>query len=309
MKVLILGCGYYSSVLSEELKKGKHEISIVDICLFSDEYLENVGYRKIDVIDKPKEIIKLAKDYDYIVWSLDIDVDNFYLSDLSSDYIKKNIKAFKEIVESIGDKLYLITDNYLGVVENYAEFLDNKIELAVKNKVCGIIQLPELYGPSLRMRFDTLLNQFFYDAYINGLIVIGDEPLEKVPTCNIFLAARFLLECMENDISGINEKIACYECSPIEYAFLMQSVFEKNKENQNISIVSPHTYTFEKEESNITSFLKVGRYSISNVVEYMLNMLEKGAIDDITKDKYNNSRIVNNFLSSQRFFEFKESLI
>lgn len=84
---------------------------------------------------------------------------------------------------------------------------------------------------------------------------------------------------------------------------------KKNKENQNISIVSPHTYTFEKEESNITSFLKVGRYSISNVVEYMLNMLEKGAIDDITKDKYNNSRIVNNFLSSQRFFEFKESLI
>lgn len=292
------GCGYLGSVVINELKKVDCSSDIYDCVLYSDEYSEHVKYEHVDVfqngvLDKP-----MWNTYDAVIWMLDIDDEDFYTFTESEKYCKRNIHIFSGFAEKLKDKLILVTDFYCGNNESYAEFLSNKIQVC-RNNGCKIFRLASLFGPAPRMRFDTLLNDMFRQAYSGGLIYVQDW-LDRIPVCSVAVAGEFIAKNLFENFVYVNVCNAMH--SKVEYAHMVNRIFERKP-----PVVVGDSYGGNRNKEFVgvdNELVPFGEYTLKKSFEHMLKGLEKGVVQDIEKDSYYNSRIIRNGITSSRFSTF-----
>ncbi len=300
MKIAVLGgLGYVGSIISEELRK-EHEVVVYDNNIFGRQGLK-FGF-KVENKDIFKE--KLIKGFDRVVWVLDIDVEQFYWSEVSKCYIEENIRCFLEYSSGYGERMIFVSHNYNGNNITYRDFLSTKTQI-VKNYKNDVWLLPELFGPSPSMRFDTLINGMFINAYINGGIFVQDW-LKRLPICSVAVAGKVIAKCASNDVRITFECPVNCCLSVLEYSEIVAKVFKDKCEvilSDDFKI-----YKYSEEELSKYSYHDFGEFGIKESMEYMIRALDKGTIDDVTKDYYNNSQIVQNFVASNSFFEFVNSI-
>lgn len=296
MKIaLIGGGGYLGSVIHQELQKHNAEIVIYDNALFSDEYLTTVSHNKVNILTESVDM----SGFDKILWCCDIDDETFYRTTFSQDYIKKNKEAFKKYCKLYKKKMYWVKDDIeLGKQPEYGTMLGAKTKMI--NDVGGkIYQVGQLYGPSPRMRFDTFVNSLFLMAVTEGALYL-DGWLEQVMVQSVGLTGQNIaLDLMDNG-EYVQDGICL---SKVEFAYMVAVIFDRkvgivcsdNKGDRSRSILISN-----KEDDN---------FNIEKSVKYMREALERGMIDDVMKDMYNNSRIVANFVASDNFFKFKNEIV
>ena len=299
MKIALLGgAGYVGSVVNSELSV-KHRVTVYDNLIYSDEYTPS-NLVRVDVLNEEIDL----SGFDRIVWMLDIDVPSFYTFPISQQYCSKNISVFKNMCEKYGDRMMFITDLYdNGKILSYKKFIEDK--LAICNHRILSIALPQLYGPSPRMRFDTDLNSMFFIAYLSGGITL-DNWLDRVKTASIATAGRYIAENIV-DTAPLSHGIQSYNHSVIEYAGIMVKVFEGKLE---MVLSDSYGDTYENPiKENVTMedvrWLPVDDgATIKKSFEYILNGLSKGLIDGPTKDRYNNAKIINSYQYVARFTDW-----
>lgn len=298
MKVAIIGGGgYLGSTIYQELKKNVGvTVEIFDNGLFSDEYLSTVNYTEMNIL----HCVADFSHFDKILWCCDIDVQEFYTTEFSKDYINANIKAFEKICKKYKDKMRWVMDDTNTEQPEYQEMLEAKTRAITSN---GGITYPvgQLYGPSARIRFDTTLNTMFAMAVMDAVIYV-ENWLDRIPVQSVALTAK----CIAEDILDIAKfKLVDIVYSKIEYAYMMAKVFD-----DKVQIITSDEMG-GKQECYITgdTINTHDDFSIEKSFSYMRSALENGALDSVVKDMYNNSRIIANFMASDKFFKFKSEII
>ena len=297
MKVAILGgAGYLGSVIYTELINKGVTVDIYDNLMFCDEFAES---HEVKVCDMLKTGIDYTK-YDKIVWCMDIDVPEFYSMVESKAYINKNIKRFKELSEKLKDKLVWVTDYVvLTLKDPYEEMLSKKFDIAHKNKI-GIVTIPSLYGPSPRMRFDTITNKMIATAIIESVIYVEDW-MDTVNVQSVAVAGKTTAQFV---IDGKEPNVEFLTMSMIELAHIVKSAFGE----KILVLFSEQRMSLNGTRGQLTKYDKDTEFSIENSIKYMLAGIEHGVVDSIVKDMYNNSRIVSNYVSTGNMHTFVDSL-
>lgn len=289
--VMVLGGGgYLGSVIVQRLCASREvigRVEVVDCDLYGDiadmpSSVVHIDANVLDGLDVP------TKTETMVVWAIDIDSEDFYILPSSRAYVEKNLEAFGYWAMKLGSRLVLVTDDYFGDNVSYKEFLQEKV------RICGVhgckyVKVPQLYGPSARMRYDTLLNEMFLFGFTNGVIQV-DDWLRKYPTCSVGTAGEYIVDEVVIPDSGESpdsSKIRNFLMSLCEYAGVMSKVFDGK-----VQIVLSNRMAVYEYAEEIVDELPVGRYTVQKSFEYMLNSLEKDGIADMVRSCHNNARML-----------------
>lgn len=291
---VIGGGGYLGSTIEQELKKHYGvKVTIFDNALFCDEYLKNKDYEHVNILNNIPDF----SGFDRIIWCCDIDVPMFYNTEFSKDYIKANINSFEKMCKQYKKKMYWIQDHSHNGGQEYQKMLDTKKNMI--SKVGGqICYVGQLYGPSGRMRFDTVLNEMFVMAVTEGNVFV-DDWLDHVCLQSVAVVAEYIA----SDVLLKKAELNYMYFSKIELAYRMALIFKRK-----IGVVASDNMGTHNRPC-ISGVKDDDRYSIEKSFTYMCEGLERGALDSVVKDSYNNSRIIANFIASDNFFKFKTQII
>jgi hypothetical protein len=166
------------------------------------------------------------KDVNKIIWCIDIDREEFYETKIGIKYSEQNLKVFKEYYDKFQDKLILISGFSKFKDSNYDKFLESKREIMCYSNILNVY---ECYGPSNKFRSDLLLNSMFLSAYFDGVIVV-DKWVKSYPVAGVGNVGECLIKFIGDsyfkeyfDI----QKIVSYDCSTLDYAYIIKSLFDK----------------------------------------------------------------------------------
>lgn len=199
MKITVLGgLGYIGSYVTEMLVRKGHSVTVLDCAFFGHSHLnhilnkENCSFiqgdiRRLDELNKAIKgadcvihlaglvgdpACKLDKD---LTWLYNIESSNI-ISDVCNYYnVKKLIFASSCSVYGASPKNVLLnTGSYLNPVSLYAEskIESEKIFLRKFNGEYITLRLATVFGFSLRMRFDLVVNLFTIKAIKEGRIQV-----------------------------------------------------------------------------------------------------------------------------------------
>lgn len=301
MKIALLGgAGYLGSVVNSELMSarqyGVNEVTVIDNLIYNKEYMPK-NLWATDIFSEKK--MSLGQ-YDRIVWMFDIDVPEFYTQPISEKYISRNLELFKDMCDTYGKAMLFITDSCEGVtVEPYRKLVRDKINYC--NYYGGAsIALPQLYGPSPRMRFDTSINMMFLSAYINGNITV-ERWLERFRTMSVGSAGKLVARsviCPAGTIAPYS-----YDYSVMNYAGILVKIFGNKigmslTDNWGDGQITP---PIDSVELPLIHVSPENGLTLKDSFEYMLKAMGNGEIDDPTKDSYSNAKIITSYQSLAQF--------
>ncbi len=302
MKIALLGgAGYLGSVINSELCARvskvfiKDEVTVFDNLLYSEEYKPD-NLVLCDVINNPPDL----SEFDRIVWMLDIDMPDFYTYPVSQKYMTKNMDTFKEMCGKYGKRIIFITDLCEGIkVGTYVNFVRAKVALL---EIAGgqSIALPQLYGPSPRMRFDTDLNIMCLMAYMVGGITL-DNWLTPIRTLGVATAGKYIADNIHsNDSEGIYG-IYSLRMSAIDCAGIIVKIFDSKA---GMTLTDNYAEKWQEPETSVPNIIRLdvpNGQSIKSCFEYMRSALSQGIIDDPAKDRYSNAKIITSYQSLAQF--------
>ncbi len=226
-KVLVTGgAGYLGSVLVEYLLEAGYEVTVVDNLMYNTNSLFHLCHHKKfrfvygDV--RNKELMKkLVKDQEFIIPLAAI--VGAPACDKNPDVTEAvNFQAIKDIIEmrSSGQKIIYPTTNSgygtkSGEIECTEESPLEPISLYGTTKVRAerlllesgdaiTLRLATLFGFSLRMRLDLLVNDFTYKAFKDRYLVLFEKKFKR-NFLHVRDAARCFLHCMEHFDTMKNE--------------------------------------------------------------------------------------------------------
>ena len=236
MNVLITGSkGFIGSALCNYLSSKGHNIVGIDNGFFKKCKLPNYIkiQKKIKYIDLEKDIrnIKISdlKEFHAIIhlaalsndpignynkkWTEDINLK------ASIDLAKKAKKAkVKKFLFSSSCIMYGVSKSKKSVTEKTPTdpktiYAKSKVaaeksisKLASKNFAPVFIRNGTIYGISEFMRFDTVLNNFVLDAYLNKEIIIKSSGNQWRPVSHIYDVCRYFELFLNSDMKVINNK-------------------------------------------------------------------------------------------------------
>lgn len=281
------GAGYLGSVISQCLS-GKLEqigkITVIDCNMYGDQAAlpSTIVLKEADLLANPREALG---DGGTVIWAIDIDCEAFYALPMSRNYVKHNLKAFECVAKEKENNLILVTDDYWGTNESYKDFLKKKEEIASEHE-CMVVKVPQLFGPSARMRYDTLLNEMFFSGFVGG-VVHAEDWLRRCAVCSVAIAGEYIVENMV--LGDVNNAIL-RNCvlSYADYAGLMMKIFDGKAQ---LSLSNEKLAIYDYKDEGVVN-IPFGRYAIHNSFQYMLNSLEKDGIKDMVADCHNNSKML-----------------
>jgi len=261
---------------------------VVDCDMFGDisSMPSSVVLNSTDVLLNPRVALQ---DGFKVVWAIDIDSEDFYRMPMSREYIKDNIKAFKLVAKEKMGSLILISDDYYGDNKDYKAFLDEKMEICEAHS-CKLVKVPQLFGPSARMRYDTILNEMFMAAFVGGIIHVEDW-LRRYPVCSVAIAGEYIVDnVILKDGKEYKRYLRNCMLSLCDYAGIMMKVFDGKAQ---LSLSGDKLAIYDYNEESVEA-LPFERYTIHKSFEYMINSLEKDGIKDMVRDCHNNSKMLSN---------------
>jgi nucleoside-diphosphate-sugar epimerase len=275
-KILVVGgFGYLGSIVTDMLVRRKNEVDVYDICMWGNEPDRSVLFSK-HWRSLPDQ------EYDCVIWLAGIDVPSWYTNDLIIDsYLNKVLTDIKN----------LKSKNIVFCPPTISNPFIIKLMEVFKEKGACCLELSELYGPSPRMRWDTIPNKIIFDFITQGGVVV-ENMFEYIDVLSVYDAAEFIVNYMNNEIGCTYPKIVYQTYTVIELVSVVKKII--GTDNLTIGING----SFYKENNPdypkySISFKKVVE-PLEKSIKSMLSQLEKNQFQDFTDDRYNNTTCVAN---------------
>jgi len=288
--LVVGGCGHFGAIIANKLKIAGNTVHIFDCCMYDNEDVKNeISYDILIKESTHADFNILTFDYDLVIWCSDIDVDSYY----DTDYYKRDLECFENTIKEA--KRFYYIGNFIGDTNTnrivYQKFLEERRKIIIDNKGfyfnCGI-----LYGPSPRMRWDTLVNLILYQALSQKQIILQNDWATRFPICNVADAADFIVNIEQ---PHYDTPICSRNFSIIEISHIIANIV---KDVEVITTgVDVNAYDLSMEEVIKESF------NLPDTIEYMIKSLEAGHLPDYQKDKYNNELMIHNMLVGREAYE------
>jgi hypothetical protein len=306
MKNLLVvgGLGYLGSLVVDLCKsnsKSFFNVDVFDLGFFDND--DVVNEIRHDKIFKSFNEIDYINKYDYVIWSANVDVQNFYdLNEIYFNNVLKNLEFLCKKYKVINCSHWILSSKNKSNSEMEDFFL--KAESIVESNNGINLRIPSLHGPSPRMRWDTEANLFIYSLMIQNSIMLDGNWLKRIPLANVYdMALQIQSICMLPDFNSIPNKTMFY-CtevySLIELANLVRIFYGKNSEN-DIKV-----YGFEKdenEEDDVFETTPTSGLCLEKSINDIKKNMEKNMLPDFTSDKYNNSNVIQAMITGKNLFE------
>jgi len=281
------GAGYLGSIISLELINKGAVVEIYDNLMFCDEFAEQQKVNQVNIL---RGFVS-GTEFDKVVWCLDIDVPEFYTIPESAEYVKDNLTMFKKFAKQYKEKLVWVTDCFVKKPTTpYEEMLYEKEKITAMHNV-QIVNVPNMYGPSPRMRFDTIVNTMIITSIMESAIYV-DGWMDTVNVQSVAVVGKAIAQSiMENKL---------LKCKPITLTKLeIANIVKKAISEKVVILLSEEYTTMDGTRGVLSEYDKKAEFSIEKSIKYMLAGMENGMVDSIVKDMYNNSRIVSNYISTK----------
>ena len=306
--LVIGGFGYLGSIVVDQLCRSDLErVDILDNDIFDCAEKILINPFKVNNIYKKIEDLDITI-YDYFVWCATPDIPLFYNSDIFLEYRNNILNTFKKIIINSNGRKIINCSHWMIDIELYnndenlkmLEFF-NILEQFVKKYNVINIRIPVLYGPSLRMRWDTEINEMLFSFFIQNKIFI-ENWLDTIPVMSVYECAINIVNCI---LKNKYTKLDYILITKIEIANLIKNCI--GNENTIVHpidlspIIKRITQILNCPEINnsFIKFIKDFRFNI----ESMKKQLEDGMFEDFENDKYNNSEIFSKILFGLNYLE------
>ena len=274
-KVLIVGgAGYIGSVLCKKLLKKNYSVKIVDKVLYDKNVInnfiknKNFSFDKADICDLNTQI-NVIRDIDVVVFLAEI-VGDPACNARPEDALKTNylsIASMAQLCSHLGISKFIYTSSCsvygldkqnkllteksdLNPISHYArmKIMSEKALLANKNDIFKptIFRLGTVFGPSLRNRFDLVVNTMAKNAYYNNKINLhGGEQwrpnihVEDVAE-GIIASIKLSQKKVGNKIFNLSSDKSNFKIKDI--AFAAKKIFKKSKIDILKSMVDSRNY-------------------------------------------------------------------
>lgn len=299
MCILVVGgLGYLGSIISDKLMRLEHEVDIFDLCLFDNKDVSKDLYKSRNpniistiatTFDGAYGLLK-DKKYDHIIWCCNIDIEGFY-----EKFIKHKQQTM-DFFDMIVDKVPMIACLDHKCNDNITQYMDHKLNYK------STIYIPSLYGPSLRMRWDTIINQIIFGFLTEKTVLLGQNWMNKIPICRVAEMA----ETVVNHVNGIEidyEKYLEGYYSIIELVFIIKDILDSEDSlNINISkldLKEINSVFDSKIDYNIQQSIQILEETVLNIKEQLTNR----ALPDFWNDKYNNEAVLSPIMQNLSVLE------
>ena len=323
-KVLIVGgAGFIGTVLASKLLKKNYHVTILDKLIYDHKIIQknfknkkNFNFILGDVCDLNIQI-KAIKEIDVVVYLAEIVGDpacsakpedalkTNYLSVLSFAHLCSHLAIDKFIYTSSCSVYGLDKNNKLlseksnlNPVSHYAriKIMSEKALLSSASNYFKptIVRLGTVFGPSIRMRFDLVVNTMSKFAYFNNKIDVngGDQWRPNIHVQDVADGIISIIKSkkknVENQIFNLsNDKL---NLRIIEIAKKVKNTFKNADLNVKKTSIDPRNYKVtSKKMKNKTGF--VAKKSIEDALKEIKDMFR------FKKIKNPDNKIYNNLLS------------
>lgn len=274
-KILIVGgAGYIGSVLCKKLLKKNFYVKIVDKILYDDKVInhfkknKNFSFLKADICDLNTQI-NVIKDIDAVVFLAEI-VGDPACNALPEDALKTNylsIASMAQLCSHLGISKFIYTSSCsvygldkqnkllteksnLNPISHYArmKIMSEKALLANKNDIFKptIFRLGTVFGPSLRNRFDLVVNTMAKNAHYEKKINLhGGEQWR--PNIHVEDVADGIIAAIKSNQQKVGSKIFNLSSDKSNYqikeiAFEAKKVFKRSKIDIQKSMIDARNY-------------------------------------------------------------------
>ncbi len=285
-KVLIIGgAGYIGSVLCKKLLKKNYSVKIVDKVLYDKNVVnnfiknKNFSFDKADICDLNTQI-NVIRDIDVVVFLAEI-VGDPACNARPEDALKTNylsISSMSQLCSHLGISKFIYTSSCsvygldkqnrllteksdLNPISHYArmKIMSEKALLANKNDIFKptIFRLGTVFGPSLRNRFDLVVNTMAKNAHYNKKInLYGGEQWR--PNIHVEDVADGIIASIKSNQKKVGNKIFNLSSDGSNFkikdiAFAAKKVFKKSKIDIQKSMVDARNYRVSSKKFFISS--------------------------------------------------------
>lgn len=288
-KILIVGgAGYIGSVLCKKLLKKNFSVKVVDKILYDNKVInhlkkkKNFSFLKADICDLNTQI-NVIKDIDAVVFLAEI-VGDPACNARPEDALKTNylsIASMAQLCSHLGISKFIYTSSCsvygvdkhnkllteksnLNPISHYArmKIMSEKALLANKNDMFRptILRLGTVFGPSLRNRFDLVVNTMAKNAFYEKKINIhGGEQWR--PNIHVEDVAEGIIASIKSSQQKVGSKIFNLSSDKSNYkikdiAFAAKKVFKKSEINIQKSMIDARNYRVSSKKFFISSGFK-----------------------------------------------------
>lgn len=285
-KVLIVGgAGYIGSILCNKLLKKNYSVKIVDKVLYDKNVInkfiknKNFSFDKADICDLNTQI-NVIRDIDVVVFLAEI-VGDPACNARPEDALKTNylsISSMAQLCSYLGISKFIYTSSCsvygldkhnrllteksnLNPISHYArmKIMSEKALLANKNDIFKptILRLGTVFGPSLRNRFDLVVNTMAKNAYYNKKINLhGGEQWR--PNIHVEDVADGIIASIKSNQKKVGNKIFNLSSDNSNFkikdiAFAAKKIFKKSKIDVQKSMVDARNYRVSSKKFFISS--------------------------------------------------------
>ena len=285
-KVLIVGgAGYIGSILCNKLLKKNYSVKIVDKVLYDKNVInnfkknKNFSFDKADICDLNTQI-NVIRDIDVVVFLAEI-VGDPACNARPEDALKTNylsLSSMAQLCSYLGISKFIYTSSCsvygldkhnrllteksnLNPISHYArmKIMSEKALLANKNDIFKptIFRLGTVFGPSLRNRFDLVVNTMAKNAYYNKKINLhGGEQWR--PNIHVEDVADGIIASIKSNQKIVGNKIFNLSSDNSNFkikdiAFGAKKIFKKEKIDVQKSMVDARNYRVSSKKFFISS--------------------------------------------------------
>ena len=295
-KILIVGgAGYIGSILCKKLLKKNFYVKIVDKILYDEKVInhfkknKNFSFLKADICDLNTQI-NVIKDIDAVVFLAEI-VGDPACNALPEDALKTNylsIASMAQLCSHLGISKFIYTSSCsvygldkqnkllteksnLNPISHYArmKIMSEKALLANKNDIFKptILRLGTVFGPSIRNRFDLVVNTMAKNAHYEKKINLhgGDQ---WRPNIHVEDVADGIIAAIKSDQQKVGSKIFNLSSNKSNYqikeiAFKAKKVFKRSKIDIQKSMIDARNYRVSSKKF----YLMTGFFAKKSIVQ------------------------------------------
>jgi hypothetical protein len=299
MRILVVGgVGYLGSIISDKLMREENEVDIFDLCLFDnfdvvkDLYKSrnpNIHTNTINSFDSVYCLLKERK-YEHVVWCCNIDIEGFYQK--FTKHAQQTMNLFDSIVNDIPMTICLDYKNN-DIMTHY---------MYNKSSKQNLFWIPSLYGPSLRMRWDTVINQAIFGFLTEKTVLLGQNWMNKIPICRVAEMASVIVDSVHGHVTPFENYLEG-EFSIIELVFMIKNVLD-TEDSLNIQISQLDLKEIEskfgcKIDYTVQQSVQILEETVLNIKEQLTNR----ALPDFWNDKYNNEAVLSPIMQNLSVLE------
>jgi len=306
MRFLVIGgLGYLGSIISDKLIRDDHIVDIFDLCLFDNadvvkDFCKPTNDKIGTITTTFDGCYKLLSEnkYNCIVWCSNIDVEGFYQK--FATHTSKTINLYETIAKAKIGLLNCFDGKSRDPVKKNT--LTEKMFDMSSHTVTYWI--PELYGPSLRMRWDTIINRIIYESLISKVITLGSDWMQKISICKVSYMADVIVDTIVNNEVKKYEDFIEGQFSLIELCFMIKSFLDSD--DGEIRITLPKL-DIEKIDASVIQLGNLeyveSLYELKSTVLNIKEQLTNGALPNFWNDKYNNEVVLLPLIQNSNILE------